>query len=92
MRQLISLLSEYLKSEGEVAYICRGDTDTKIVLTPSQLPKESNMIAIADNIDVVVMLLYDYQNQISNIYFLQKGRKDAGILKKHLTKLRAKNS
>ena len=50
------------------------------------------MIAAADNIDVVVMLLYDYQNQISNIYFLQKGRKDAGVLKKHLTKLHAKNS
>ena len=50
------------------------------------------MIAAADNIDVVVMLLYDYQNQISNIYFLQKGREDAGVLKKHLTKLHAKNS
>ena len=61
-------------------------------MTASQLPKQSNVIAVADNIDVVVMLLYDYQNQISNIYFLQKGRKDAGILKKHLTKLRAKNS
>ena len=50
------------------------------------------MIAIADNIDVVVMLLYDYQSQISNIYFLQKGRKDAEVLKKYLTKLHAKNS
>ena len=43
--QVISLLSEYLTSDGQMVHICRGDADKKIVSTTSELSKGSNMIA-----------------------------------------------
>ena len=73
--QLISLLSEYLTSDGQI--ISRVDEeDTKIVSTALELSKGSNVIVVVNVTDVVVMLLYHYQSQISNIYFLQgRGKK-----------------
>ena len=72
--QLISLLSEYLTSDGQI--ISRVDEDTKIVSTALELSKGSNVIVVVNVTDVVVMLLYHYQSQISNIYFLQgQGKK-----------------
>ena len=74
--QLISLLSEYLTSDGQMVHICRGDADTKIILTASELSKGSNVIVVADDADAVVMLSHHYQNQTSDIYFLQeRGKK-----------------
>ena len=43
--QVISLLSEYLTSDGQMVHICRGDAGKKIVSTTSELSKGSNMIA-----------------------------------------------
>ena len=43
--QVISLLSEYLTSDGQMVHICRGDAGKKIVSTASELSKGSNMIA-----------------------------------------------
>ena len=66
----MSLLSEYLISNGQMVHICREDADTKIVSTALELSKGSNMVAVADDTDAAIMLLNHYQNQISDIYFL----------------------
>lgn len=60
--QLISLLSEYLTIDGQMVHIYRGDMDTKTVSTALELSKVSNVIVVANNTDVVVMLLYHCQN------------------------------
>ena len=84
--QLISLLSEYLTSDGQI--ISRVDEDTKIVSTALELSKGSNVIVVVNDTDVVVMLLYHYQNQISDIYFLQGRGKNFGILEKFSKNIR----
>ena len=66
----MSLLSEYLISNGQMVHVCREDADTKIVSTALELSKGSNMVAVADDTDAAIMLLNHYQNQISDIYFL----------------------
>ena len=66
----MSLLSEYLISNGQMVHMCREDADTKIVSTALELSKGSNMVAVADDTDAAIMLLNHYQNQISDIYFL----------------------
>ena len=82
--QLISLLSEYLTSDGQMVHICRGDADTKIVSTALELSKESNVIVVVSDTDALVMLLNHYQNQISDIYFLQEQGKKCWSIKEAL--------
>ena len=57
-------------------HICREDADRKIVSTALELSKESNVVVVADDTDFVVMHLCNYQNHISDIFFLQeRGKK-----------------
>ena len=91
--QLVSLLSEYLTSDGQMVHISREDTDKKVVSTSLELSKGSNGIVAADDTDVVIMLLHHHhhQNQISDICFPQERGKNGGALKKLPKKLHAKN-
>ena len=88
--QLISLLSEYLTSDGQMVHICRGDADTKIISTASELSKGSNVIVVVDDADAVVMLSYHYQNQTSDIYFLQERGKKCWSIKEALKEVTCK--
>ena len=74
-----------------MVHIFRGDPDTNIVSTALELSKRLNVIVVADDTDITVMLLYNYQNQISDIYFLQERGKNSRALKKLSKKLHAKN-
>ena len=82
--QLISLFSEYLANDGQMVHICRGDADTKILSTALELSKGSNVIVVPDDTDAVVMLSYNYQNQITDIYFLQERGKRCCSIKEAL--------
>ena len=88
--QLISLLSEYLTSDGQMVHICRGGADPKIVSTALELSEGSNVVLAADDTDVGVMLLYHYQNQISDIYFLQERGKKCWSIKEDLKEVTCK--
>ena len=82
--QLISLLSDYLKSDGQIVHTCRGDADTKIVSTAIELSRKSNVIVVADDTDVAIMLLYHLQNDVFDIYLLQEqGKKCWSIKEAH---------
>ena len=74
-----------------MVHICRGDADAEIVLTALELSKGSNVIVVVHDTDVAVILLYHYQNQISDINFLQGRGKKSRALKTFSKKLHAKN-
>ena len=89
--QLISLLSDFLTKDGQVVHAFKGDTDTKIVATALQLAEESNIIVVADETDVAVMLLYHWKDQLSDIFFLQERGKKCWSIKEAAQKITLKD-
>ena len=73
-----------------MVHICRGGADPKIVSTALELSEGSNVVLAADDTDVGVMLLYHYQNQISDIYFLQERGKKCWSIKEDLKEVTCK--
>lgn len=71
--QLISLLSRKLQQDGQVVLNCKGDADTKIVLTALNLAeKHQDVIVVADDTDIAVMLIYHWRESHGNIIFYQQ--------------------
>ncbi len=68
--QFISLLCEYLKTNSQVVTQSAGDADGMIVERAIQLAKEDNVVTVvADDTDILVLLLYHWKNTMSDIYF-----------------------
>ncbi|KAG1670492.1 Sulfotransferase family cytosolic 2B member 1 [Nymphon striatum] len=83
--QLISFLADHLTLDGQAVHICRGDADTKIVSTALEVANDSTTIVVADDTDVAVMLLYHWNENISDVFFLQeRGKKCWSIRKAQL--------
>jgi hypothetical protein len=73
---LISLLSTRLTADGHNVYVCTGDADTKIVSTALDVSREKEVVVVADDTDVAVMLLYHWNDSLCNVYFFQeRGKK-----------------
>lgn len=72
---LISLLATNLKNVGHYVYICTGDADTKII---SKALDESKEKEVADDIDVAVMLLYNWNTNLLDIRFNTERDKNVG--------------
>ena len=68
-KSLISLLSTKLTINGHHVYVCNGDADTKIVSTALDASKEKPVTVVADDTDVAVMLIYRWNEELSDIYF-----------------------
>ena len=56
--ELISILSEYLTTNGQSVHVCKDDADTKIVWTSLEIAQESPVTVVVDDTDIAVMLLY----------------------------------
>ncbi|KAG1714706.1 Multidrug resistance-associated protein 1 [Nymphon striatum] len=84
--QLISFLADHLTLDGQAVHICRGDADTKIVSTALEVAAiQLYTIVVADDTDVAVMLLYHWNENISDVFFLQeRGKKCWSIRKAQL--------
>ncbi|KAG1681897.1 Neuroendocrine convertase 1 [Nymphon striatum] len=76
--QLISFLADHLTLDGQAVHICRGDADTKIVSTALEVANDSTTIVVADDTDVAVMLLYHWNENISDVFFFKRGARSAG--------------
>ena len=50
-------------------YVCSSDADTKIVSTELDASKEKPVTVVADDTDVAVMLIYHWNEELSDIYF-----------------------
>ena len=72
--QLIKMLSQYLKDDGNKVINCSGDADSTICHTALVLTTtgEKEVVLIADDTDIFVMLIYHWKYEMKNIFFQQK--------------------
>ena len=70
--QLINLVSAYLKNNSQTVINCVGDADTKIVSTALNLSLgEKQVVVVADDTDIAVMMLYLWREEMSDLIFFQ---------------------
>ena len=72
--QLIKMLSQYLKYDGNEVINCSDDADSIICHTPLDLATtgEKEVVLIADDTDILVMLTYHWKSKMKNIIFFQQ--------------------
>ena len=72
--QLIKMLSQYLKDDGNKVINCSGDADSTICHTALDLATtgEKEVVLIADDTDIFVMLIYHWKSEMKNIIFFQQ--------------------
>ena len=60
--QLISLLKNAFQTDGQTVKVCRGDADAMIVKEALNSGMGSNVVVVADDTDVAIMLLYHWKD------------------------------
>ena len=72
--QMIKMLSQYLKDDGNEVINCSGDADSTICHTALDLATtgEKEVVLIADDTDIFVMLIYHWKSEMKNIIFYQQ--------------------
>ena len=78
--QFILLISQYLKDNGQVVHQSTGDADTMIVQCALQYAIEGSEVnVVADDTDVLVLLMYHWKQNMSSTYFLSEAGKSLNI-------------
>lgn len=67
--QFIHQLSNHLRDEGHEVINCIEDADTSIVSTALVIAKSNPVTVIADDADIIFMLVYHFEDGMSDIYF-----------------------
>ena len=71
--QFILLLSKYLRLDGYVVHTADGDADTMIVTCALQYASQgSDVNVVADDTDVLVLLMYHWKQNMADVYFLSE--------------------
>ena len=73
--QLISLLKNAFQTDGQTVKVCRGDADAMIVKEALDSGTGANVVVVADDTDVAIMLLYhwkDTKEHQFDIFLLQQ--------------------
>ena len=72
--QLIKMLSQYFKDDGNEVIDCSGDADSTICHTALDLATigEKEVVLITDDTDIFVMLIYHWKSEMKNIFYQQK--------------------
>ena len=69
-----------MRDDGQVVHQSTEDADTMIVRCALQYANEGSEVnVVADDIDVLVLLMYHWNQNMQSIYFLPKARKDLKI-------------
>ena len=68
----INFLSRYLLQVGYSTINCPGNADSTIVKTALEIADSKQVIVVADDTDVVLMLVHHWQNHMSDVYFLAR--------------------
>ena len=73
----ISLLSRYLESDAQTVHNSTGDADTMIVSCALQMATEGSkeVIAVADDTDVLILLMHHWTENMADVYFLSEPKK-----------------
>ena len=67
--QLIVVLTNDLKDTGKLVFQSQSDADILIVNTTLEFASEKDVVVVADNTDIVVMLCFHYNTSLNNIFF-----------------------
>ena len=72
--QFIDLTSESLRKDGQHVTNCDGDADTEIVETAINLSASTRnpIVVVADDTDIIVMLLYHWREEFQEVVFFQE--------------------
>ena len=70
--QLIGLLKNAFVADGHTVTVCKGDADAIIVKEALDSVANGNVVVVADDTDVAVMLLYHWKENQSDIFLLQE--------------------
>ena len=74
--QFISLLGHYLEADGQFVHNSIGDAYTIIVACALQFAiRGSNVNVVADDTDVLVLLIYHWNQDMADIYFQSEAKK-----------------
>ena len=74
--QFIAVLRHYLEDNSQVVAQSTGDADRMIVQRALQLAMEGNVVTVvADDTDVLVLLMYHWKENMSDIYFRSEPKK-----------------
>ena len=75
-QQFILLISQYLSDNGQAVHHSTGDADTMIIQCALQYASEGSEVnVVADDTDVLVLLMHHWKPNMSNIYFLSEAGK-----------------
>ena len=78
--QFIVLISQYLRDDGQAVHQSPGDADTMIVKCALQYEIEGSEVnVVADDTDVLVLLMYHWKQNKANIYFLSEAGKQLRV-------------
>ncbi len=74
--QFITLLSHCLRADGHIVNDSTGDADTMIVASALQFASQGNATTVvADDTDVLILLMYHWKENMADVYFLSEARK-----------------
>ena len=75
--QFIALLGNALQEVGHQVKYSQGDADTSIVSTALDIATSGRKVTVvADDTDVLVLLMYHWNDEMADIFFLSEARKD----------------
>ena len=73
--QFINLLNDHLEGGGFRVLQSINDADTKIVQTALDIVLNENVNVVADDTDVLVLLLHHFQNEMKDVFFYSEASK-----------------
>ena len=88
--QLIQLISRFLLNDNHTVTQCDADADTKIVSTALELAildETHDVVVVADDTDIAVMLLYHWKEELGEIIFYQERQQKGWSIKQAAERL-----
>ena len=71
-----------MEADGNIVHIADGDADVMIVTCALQYAhEESDVNVVADDTDVLVLLMYHWKQNMADIYFLSEVKKNMMVWK-----------
>jgi len=74
-KQLIAILTQRFQNEGHAIRNSESDADTLIVATALEYAKNENVTVVADDTDILVLLLYHWRINLKEMSLLSEGDK-----------------
>ena len=81
-KNFLKLLGKELKQEGIAVKFSDGDADVLIVSTAIKHSSTGEVMVVADDTDIVVLLMYHWKESLEEIYFCVEGRRKQCIKRK----------